>query len=403
MRNEAHRVVPPQRTKDLVVRTRGDGTLILDRRTDTAHYLPAEVTQVWAACTGRRTLAEIASVAAIDELSAASAVDQLIELDLLEAPAGIGRRKFLTRSALVGAGAVTVSAIESVVAPTPAAAITSAFGPCVLNWTCGGNGQANWQVRCAPVTRNATFQLTASAVDSNGNLQTSTSSASNTGSGFIQTNTVAIGPPNAFCGTAPTLSIMITDVTNNQVIGTMTYPPGVVAPTPCPATCPSLAFTPSCSATDPTQVQWGAVLTGFDANAALMVTATATNTRGTVDTDPEPVTTDATGGATIAPHDFGAPGDFPTGTTVTVNVSEGGVTVDTFTETVGPCPPAAAGPAPAAGTRSTRAASGSSTAAPSPAPRTSSSTPRSAARNTPSSTGSAPSPTAAPSSPSPSQ
>lgn len=135
MSNEAHHVVshvvPPRRTKELVVRTQGEGTLILDRRTDAAHYLPAEVTRVWGACTGRTTLAEVASVSGIDEQIAASAVDQLLELDLLEAPAGIDRRRFLRRSALVGAGALTASTIYTVVAPLPQAAATGGppFGP----------------------------------------------------------------------------------------------------------------------------------------------------------------------------------------------------------------------------------------------------------------------------------
>lgn len=116
MRNGADRPVPRQRTKDLVVRHHGDGTLVLDRRTDTAHYLPADVMRVWVACTGKQPLAEVASAAGIDEQVAAGAVDQLIELDLLDVPAGIERRKFLRRSAIVGAGALAVPVIETVAA-----------------------------------------------------------------------------------------------------------------------------------------------------------------------------------------------------------------------------------------------------------------------------------------------
>lgn len=116
MSNVVNHPVPPQRAKDLVVRAQDDGTLVLDRRTETAHYLPPEVARVWGACTGRNSLAEIASVAGTDEEIAASAVDQLLALDLLELPAGVDRRSFLRRGAVIGAGVFTVPVIESVVA-----------------------------------------------------------------------------------------------------------------------------------------------------------------------------------------------------------------------------------------------------------------------------------------------
>ena len=113
---------PQQRTQDLVVRPLGEETLVLDRRTDTAHSLPAQVSRVWVACTGTNSLTEIASVAGIDEAAAASAVDQLMERDLIEVPAGVDRRNFMRRTALVGAGAVTVTGITSVVGPMATAA-----------------------------------------------------------------------------------------------------------------------------------------------------------------------------------------------------------------------------------------------------------------------------------------
>lgn len=113
-------VIPRKRGKDLVARPHGDETLVLDRRTGTAHCLPAEIARVWDACTGRTTLAEIASVARVDQRIAASAVDQLLLLDLLEGGTGFDRRKFLRRSAAVGAGVAAVPVIESVIAPSPA-------------------------------------------------------------------------------------------------------------------------------------------------------------------------------------------------------------------------------------------------------------------------------------------
>jgi hypothetical protein len=120
MENRADGAMPRQRTKDLAVRAHCEETLVLDRRTGTAHCLPAEVTRIWDACTGRNTLAEIASAAGVAEPTAASAVDQLISLDLLEVPAGFDRRELLRRGALVGAG-IAAAGIESVVAPAPSA------------------------------------------------------------------------------------------------------------------------------------------------------------------------------------------------------------------------------------------------------------------------------------------
>lgn len=114
--------MPRQRATDLVVRAHGQETLVLDRRTGTAHCLPPEVSRVWDACTGRNTLAEIASAAGVDEPVAASAVGQLMELDLVEVPAGIDRRKLLRRGGLVGAGVAAASIIQSVVAPQAALA-----------------------------------------------------------------------------------------------------------------------------------------------------------------------------------------------------------------------------------------------------------------------------------------
>jgi hypothetical protein len=110
--------VPRRRTRGLVVRAHGEETLVLDRRTGTVHCLPAEVTRVWGACTGQRTLAEVASAAGVDETAAASAVGQLMSVDLLAGCAGLDRRKLLRRGALVGAG---VAVIHSVVAPAPSA------------------------------------------------------------------------------------------------------------------------------------------------------------------------------------------------------------------------------------------------------------------------------------------
>lgn len=118
---------PLRRTTDLVTRRQHDETLVLDARSDRVHCLPAEVTRVWEACTGRRTLTEVAAAAGLDPAVAASSLDQLAGLDLLEpTAAGVDRRRFLRRSVLVGGAAVAVPLVQTVLAP-------SAFAGCSTN------------------------------------------------------------------------------------------------------------------------------------------------------------------------------------------------------------------------------------------------------------------------------
>lgn len=73
---------------------------------------------MWDACTGKATLAEIASATGVDEQIVTSAVDQLLLVNLLEFRPGFDRRKFLRRSA----GVAAVPVIESVVASAAAQA-----------------------------------------------------------------------------------------------------------------------------------------------------------------------------------------------------------------------------------------------------------------------------------------
>lgn len=183
MGKETDRTVPRQRTTDLVILGHGEGTLVLDRRTGTVHYLPAEVAQVWVACTGRGVLADIASAAGTDEHIAAGAVDQLTALDLLDVPRGFDRRKFLRRSALAGAGTLTIPVIESVAAPPAWAAGSREFQ---FLSGCGGsgNGTVQWGATftswpagtytvmvqgMSPITGEAVTQTRSVTIDGTGN------------------------------------------------------------------------------------------------------------------------------------------------------------------------------------------------------------------------------------------
>jgi hypothetical protein len=127
MREDEAEFRPARRTADLVVRAQHDETLVLDTRSDRVHCLPAEATRVWEACTGGRTMAEVATAAGLDAALAASSVDQLADLDLLgPPPAGVDRRRFLRRSVLVGGSALALPVIQTVLAP-------AAFAGCSTN------------------------------------------------------------------------------------------------------------------------------------------------------------------------------------------------------------------------------------------------------------------------------
>lgn len=424
MKNKADRRVPGQRTMDLVVRSQGEGTLILDRRTDTAHYLPAEVTRVWGACTGNRTLAEVASAAAIDEQIAASAVDQLIELDLLDVPAGIDRRKFLGRSALVGAGVVV---IESVVAPMPHAAATGppivilpASISCVSALNTGPTTNTNrfdFRLQGVPATgvggaaaqymitfsSERPFDLWRSGAGGGGASVGSVIVPSLTVSQSAPTiyhsgpNTLSLGAAGSING-APLPSIVTFTITTQSlnveppinIVQTYTYDNPCCPPPGCQVPEEVLDSMPGCSTTSPNQTVWGGVVTGFPANMPFTVTLRSTRT-STPPAGPVsvtiPIMTDATGSATIPTQNVFPAGAFAAGgTTMIVYLSDNvgpGRPWALYHSTIGPCPaPGAAAPLPRKATSSPPRQ-----ATPHPPPSTSPSlTPRTAPSTRPSST-----------------
>lgn len=414
MKNEADRAVPPRRTKDLVVRVHGEEVLVLDRRTGTVHCLPAGVALVWGACTGRATLAEIASAAGIDEEEASAAVDQIMRLDLLEAGSGFDRRKFLRRSALTGVGVATV--IESVVAlPARAAASPPEFGDITFVPSCVGTkdgDQAQFYVNFSHGTPGLKLLLVATSDHPGGGQPITVTSTGFSLDGNGNANSPSINIPdtnyedntgtstiNVF-GVATPITITVFDEATGDRLGTFT---GTIGPCYHPSD-GVITFTSTCGSGG--QSQWSAVLDNFDGLAIITVRLTATNARGQTVTDEVMVTTANNGTANISLRDFGSPGDFPDGTTVTVEASEGGRIFHTEELTVVPCPlPPAAGASARTRTHSssrTRSRTSSSTStpsrsAPSTAPTTSPST-----TPTPGTTPSAsPSPSMPPASPSP--
>ena len=215
---DAHAQVPVRRTAGLVVRVQGDETLVLDTLTDTAHCLPADVARVWEACTAERSLAQVADAAGVSAEVAEASVEQLLDSSLLDVPKGIDRRKFLRRSVLVGAGAVAVPVIQSVVAPSMAAAastltVTSVSPNSVANGACTGvvitgTGFVVGHTYTVTLTNGTNPGGTAGTVTATSVTATSTTSLSATfcASGYSS--------PGSSHKTFP-LSVTVTDVTSS--------------------------------------------------------------------------------------------------------------------------------------------------------------------------------------------
>lgn len=122
---------PVARSEDLLIEEAEDELLVFDLQRDMAHALNASATKVWRLCDGSRTMAELARDSGLTEDAIQVAIVELDEKSLLAtpAPAGVSRRRLLETGVLAGAGlGLSYPAIRSIVAPTPAMAI-SPIGP----------------------------------------------------------------------------------------------------------------------------------------------------------------------------------------------------------------------------------------------------------------------------------
>lgn len=373
MRKEPYDPVPRHRTKDLVVRPHDEGTLVLDRRTETAHYLPVEVTQVWGACTGSNTLAEIASAVGINERIAESAVDQLIALDLLDVPSGIDRRRFLRRGALIGAGALTAPVIETVAAP-PAWAHGSPRA--ILAFSCTSTRGSQTQITLTGSGFQAgTYDVVIDAGSTQNNKSFQVVADQ---SGVITFGPSNIGAANTFA--APkTVTVIISR--DSQVVYSFQQTIG-----PCGGVLNFDPFNTPCIGNQvrvQVQLQEWANNTRYNIVVALSSTgATLVNVYVMTGLSLGNATTNA---ITLGANAYPPPGPYPVTVTVT-RVSSTGVALDppqVFTGvdsrgrplTIGPCPPTAAGAsqtAPSTPSAAPRATPSSTT--PTPAPTTRSST-----------------------------
>jgi hypothetical protein len=127
---------PLARTEGLLTEELDDELLAYDEQRQLAFRLNPTAAAVWQNSDGRRTVADLVDVlrAAIGDVADEDLVmvtlDQLVEQGLIESgymhrdpgEAGVSRRRFIRRAGVVGAVALALPVVESIVAPTPAAA-----------------------------------------------------------------------------------------------------------------------------------------------------------------------------------------------------------------------------------------------------------------------------------------
>lgn len=136
---------PHRRQEDLVVQEIGDETIIYDERRNHAHRLNRTAALVWSHCDGQRTVADLVSVlqretdALVTEDMVWLALNRLEKEQLLqealvrpEDAVRLTRRDVLRKAAIAGGVALMVPVVQSVVAPTPAMAMSVG---------CAGRGQ----------------------------------------------------------------------------------------------------------------------------------------------------------------------------------------------------------------------------------------------------------------------
>ncbi len=136
---------PSARKEELVVQEVGDETIVYDERRSHAHRLNHTAAIVWKHCDGQHTVADLQAVlqsgtdALVTEDIIWLALGQLEKEQLLAEPltrpadsVKITRRDVLRKAALAGGMTLMIPVVQSMVAPTPAMAMSIG---------CAGRGQ----------------------------------------------------------------------------------------------------------------------------------------------------------------------------------------------------------------------------------------------------------------------
>jgi Coenzyme PQQ synthesis protein D (PqqD) len=133
---------PRARSEDLLIEQLGNELLVYDERRDMATRMNHTAAVVWRNSDGRRTIADLVELlrAEVGEVADEDLVmitlDYLEEQDLLEsgydsrelAAIRLSRRRFIERAGLAGTAAIVLPVVQSIVAPTPAAAASPPGG-----------------------------------------------------------------------------------------------------------------------------------------------------------------------------------------------------------------------------------------------------------------------------------
>jgi hypothetical protein len=131
----AQQGAPHGREKQLLIEEAGDELLVYDQRSDHAHRLNATAALVFKNCDGERTIPDLVAILSeklgdvADEDLVRITLDDLAKADLLQDAqlrsaddSRTSRRRFIRRVGTVGAAALALPVVHSIVAPTAAEA-----------------------------------------------------------------------------------------------------------------------------------------------------------------------------------------------------------------------------------------------------------------------------------------
>ncbi len=130
-------MTPKARQENLVVQELGDETVVYDEKRNHVHRLNHTAALIWKHCDGQNTVADLAAFlqgemgAPVTEEIVWLALDRLDKERLLEGTLvrpeeakNITRRQMLKKAALVGGMTLLLPVVQSIVAPTPAMAMS---------------------------------------------------------------------------------------------------------------------------------------------------------------------------------------------------------------------------------------------------------------------------------------
>ncbi len=129
--------MPQARQERLVVQEMGDETIIYDEQRNHVHRLNRSTALVWRHCDGQQTVADLVGIlqnelaVPVTEDMVWLALDRLEKGHLLEGrlvrPEDVGRvtrRQMLRKAAFVGGATLLIPVVQSMIAPTPAMAMS---------------------------------------------------------------------------------------------------------------------------------------------------------------------------------------------------------------------------------------------------------------------------------------